>query len=717
MKWKFAAKFIATILAFMNWGDSVPQKDGKLELTEEDKKKLQSALKDDKKDPDGSKGLRNVVEAIEKDLAANARDEEALKKELRDALSEGTNLSEEDIDKVLKNEDVDMDLKEFVRVVKSELKNQTQTIEKLLREDEPDTSELINELKNKVVKHSKTHLFGSAKAYDAFEGRPWNQRAAGLVNAATTFTDSTTVEKLNGDLDLYFRENPEEIKSLHRDNFGLPSFWPKRINVDDRVADGTIAVAEITQARKLPWLPKNKELIKAEEGRVFPVNIDIEYVGFYLQKIEASWLNKMNKEGSQPYKESFVRFLVSELDKKARVEDRISTIKGVYVETPENATKPGKSINRQDGLLYQIYKAQKITKKYKAFSLGVPTVTNIVDYVDNMIESLPQEVRVMPGLVYYLSPYWLKAYKRRYEQLHGTQNDYTGYPTNPKDYNNIKFEPLSDLEGHDVQFVTFDDNIEILENVPQEKSMYHFEYLKRIIYIWADYKQGVRLIHIGNKIKDGDPLEFKIQTIWSNDVPIFKGDFAIPLFDDTTGEIDAKFSHMKVDDAWDTDITKINNAVAGQLIKLQGNTAMANAKNVTSADNIGLTGGNFNLKTGGTLVLFVKADGSIVELSRTAAPEAAGDETVQFDGNSVDASLGSEFYSTVGVNTNFAEILNGVEGQEISIYGPEGATTLTINDVVGNLEVTAEAILATENDFVKFVKVDGVWYESERTIA
>src|SRR5690606_16183656 len=137
---------------------------------------------------------------------------------------------------------------------------------------------------------------------------------------------------------------------------------------------------------------------------------------------------------------------------------------------------------------------------------------NIVDYVDDMINRLPLEVRTSPGLVFYLSPYWLKSYKRRYEQLHGTQNDYIGYPKNPKDYNNIDFEVLEDMEGLDFMFITFNDNIEILENVPAEKSMYKFEYLKRIIYIWADYKLGIRMIHIGNKIKAGDPLEFKVQT-------------------------------------------------------------------------------------------------------------------------------------------------------------------------------------------------------------
>lgn len=222
----------------------------------------------------------------------------------------------------------------------------------------------------------------------------------------------------------------------------------------------------------------------------------------------------MNKEGSQPYKMSFVKFLVSELDKKARVEDRIATIKGIYVATPDNATEGGRFINRQNGLLYLLQQARDYDRKYRAFDLGLPTATNIVDYIDNFIKRLPHEIREANGLVLYLSDEWLR-HKRRYETVYGTNNDYSGYPTNPKDYPNIKFERLVDLSGTDFMFATFDDNIEILENVPAEKSMYKFEMLKRMIYVMADYKLRM---NIGNVVDAGDPDEFKVQTVWSNTV-------------------------------------------------------------------------------------------------------------------------------------------------------------------------------------------------------
>ena len=723
MKFKLFAMTVAFMSSLFSWGDKVPIVDGKLSVTDDQKQTLKDALGENF---DVEKTLKGINKEIA-DAAKTNVDVEAARAELRAMLDENTNLSDDEKEALLNNSDADDEaaetsLTEQMKAVKTEMSKQFKAvndqIEKLVNDSEGDhPADVIEKgMKGSKIMHSATHLFGSNNAYDAFDGRDWNRRAAGLTTHATDFSDKVQVEKLNGDVELFYRENPEVIGSLIRDTFGLPTFWPKRLNVDDRVTDGKIVTAEITQARKLPWLPKNKQKIETEEGRIFPVQIDAEFIGFNLQKMESSWLNSYNKEGSQAYKMSFVQFLLSELDKKARIEDRISTLKGVYVATPEDATTAASYFQRQDGLLYQIWKAINVTKKLKAFDLGLPTTSNIVDYVDNMIKSLPEEVREQQGLVYYLSDEWLRAYKRRYEQIHGSYTDYTGYPTNPKDYSNIRFEAMPDFAGLDVMFITFDDNIEILENIPSEKSKYHFEMLKRIIYIFADYKLGVRLIHIGTTTKDGDPDEFKVQSIWSNNVPVFKSDYFVPVYDDTTGKISAKYSNLKVDAGFATAITEFTDTYDGQVIKLQGNTALAGVTNVTDGAKINLAGdAAFNLKLGGTLTLIANGDGTVTEVKRTAAPATLPSATVEFAGDTIDANLGTTFKYTGG-GDNLAAITNGVEGKVIKVYGAAGSA-LTMNDVANNIEVTGAAVADANGDFVEFVLIDGVWTEKSRNIA
>lgn len=713
MKWKIMAKTVALFSALL--GTKEIPIDGEaqtLNLSAEQRQKIVDALGEDL----AGEAINGINSEI-KNMAQENLNLKAIKDEV-DAMVRLSALTEEELKNVAKDGNGAPETVALVQAIAKKNNEQAAQIQKLIADPEGDVPSAIIQGNGKKITHSASHLFGSTKAYDAFEERNWNARAAGLTTAATNFTDQPTVQKLNNDLDLYFRENPEELKSLHRDNFGLPAFWNKRTKVDDKVADATIATAEISQARKLPWLPKNRQIIKPEEGQIFPIQIDIEYVGYFLQKIEASWLNMMNKEGSQPYKTSFVRFLVSEIDKKARQEDRIATIKGVYVETPENATTPGRFINRQNGLLYLAQQARDVTKKYRPFDLGMPTPTNIVDYVDNFIKQLPYDVRTQQGLVLYLSDFWLKAYKRRSETLFGGNNDYTGYPTNPKDYNNIKFEVLVDMEGSDFMFMTFDDNIEVLENIPAEKSMYHFEYLKRMIYIWADYKMGVRFLHIGNPVVPGDPLEFSVQTVWSNTAPVFPADFFVPVNDDATGKVKVNFKNLYVTKDWATDITEFTNTTPGTIIKIKGDTQLTAVKNVVDGAKVDLAGNvAFNLKSGGTLTLYVNADGTVKELSRTAAPETTVVSDVNFDTATVDANLGNIFRYNGTATKAITGIQNGVEGKTIKIFGTDTASVdVTFSDT-GNINVASAATLLDATDYLQLTLVDGVWIETGRLIA
>lgn len=722
-KFKKLISVAALVMGFIG-AKEIPIEDGKVVFSEDQASKLKEEMTDQE--------LSKLVDAFNAEIAENSEVKKFSAKITQ--LLEGIDLTAEEAaiqakEKIPdskgtegpKSTEVDfakMSDDAKIELLGSLIKGRDEAVKKLIAESEEDSPlALIKGEKQANMKHSATHLLASNKEWDSFAGRNWNKQAAGVSETATDWMDAVEINKLNGDMELFYRENPDEIKSLHRDNFGLPSHWKKKMNVVDRIVSGSIATADISQGRKLSWLPKNKQTIQPEEGKVFPISIDMEFVGHILSEIEASWLSQYNKEGSQAYKITFVRFLVAEFDKKARTEDRIATIKAVFVATPDNATKAGKFMNRQNGLLYQYWKARDIDKKYRAFNLGLPTTANICDYIDDFIKSLPIEVRTSLGLEIQLSPTWLKAYKRRTETLYAMNQDYKGYPEHPKDYPNIKFVEVVDYEGSNFMAITFSDNVEILENLPKEKSLYHFEYLLRKIYVFADYKLGIRLIHIGNKVKDGDPDEFKVQTVWSNNVPIFSEDFFIPVFDNTTGEIAATFNQIKVDEAWATNITKVSGFTQGQVVRIQGDTSLAAVKNVVKDDDYLQLASNFDLKTGGTLTMVALADGKLKELKRTTeAPTSTEDAVVMFEADDIDASLASEFEYVGDATLTITEISNGVESSQVKITGKAGTgTNVTIN-TVNNISVVSEAVLLDEGDSIEFILVDGIWIELNRTI-
>ncbi|MFY0481452.1 hypothetical protein ACI6PS_02505 [Flavobacterium sp. PLA-1-15] len=702
----------AMVMTFLGLSE-MPIADGKVSLDDAQSTKLKDHLTE--------ATATKLIEAFNKDLA-----EETTAGEIKasiEALLAETDISAEELDQILADakKEGKEDTLAVLQAIESKMVAQKAKIQQLLESAEDDTPEEI--LKKTAMgakwKHTATHLFGSKKEYDAIDNdRGWNAAAAkGLSVSSVDYTDPVTVNRLNGDATLYFRENPTELKSLHRDNFNLPDFWPKRLNVDDKVASGTILTAEITQGRKFGWLPKNIQEIEAEEGKIYPVQIDAEWNGAQLQEIEASWLNYLNKEGSQPEKMSFVKFLVGELMKRARIEDRISTLNGIFVQTPKGAKKAGRYINRQNGVFYQLWKARDVNKKFRAFEMGEISPTNVYDYFHSddeanlgVLKRLPQDVVKSPNLVVYLHYKVWDWYKAKYKQLNGTNMDYKGLPDHFENYPNVRVETFVDQENPSFFFATFDDNIEILENIPSEKAAFRFQTLLRMIYMLADYKLGVRIIHIGREVNPNDPEEFKVQSVWSNDQPIFLEDKFIPVFDNTTGKVSVDYKNIQVDEEWATNITEFTNLKAGQTIKVRGNVGMIASKNISSGSKITLTGGAFDLKDGGTITFYVKADFTLLELSRKGLPAGATTSDIDFSSDDINASLGNLFRYTGGASETLDSISGGSEGKVIRIYGTDASgVDFTVANVADQIVVGTSVVLGTSAHYIELVKVDGIW--------
>ena len=716
MKFEAVKKTVALMLMFLGLKE-LPVKDGALDLSDEQKQKLKDSFGE-------TIDLDKALEAVNKELSDMQEDASGKEQRLIDARQEIEDmlkehgLSQEDLDKAKEEQGIESDAVDQIKgLISSYSKKMDDHLKKLMKSAEDDTPEALLKKGKEGMKHSQTHLLGdNNNPLNAFEGRAWNQLAAGHDVAMPTFAiGSVEVQKLKDDMELYNRETNSNIKSLFRDNLKLPSFWNLRSNVDDRVADGNIVTAEITQARKKGWLPKNKQLIQPEEAQVYPAQVDIEHAGYWLQTQLTSWISQYNKEGSQAYKWTFVRFLNMEIDKRRAQEDRIVAVKGIHVKTPDTTEIPGLAIHRGDGILIKLWRAYFLDKKYKVAQIGKPTPANIVDYLKALIEeNVPEEERNNAGLVIYLSPTWVRRHVERKRVLFGHDNNYTGQELMEiENFPNVKLCPLVDMEGTDFMFITYDDNIELMENVPGERSMYHIESLKRDIFIFGDYKWGPRIMHIGTKVKDTDPASFKVQTVWSNGLNPFKSDHFVRLYDDTTGEIKLPYSNITITDDWATPIETLTNTFEGQIVRIKGNTAASG--NVTDDGNITLAGNNdFDLSTGGTLTLRADASGNLTEIKRTTEPDQAPASDVNFSGTTLDADEGKVFNYTGGAAT-LAEIENGIEGQQITINGGAGGD-LTINNVAGNIAVASTAVVS-DGDDITFTLIDGVWTEVGRNIA
>lgn len=622
-----------------------------------------------------------------------------------------------------------------VQTAAETIAEQRQTIEALSNAPVPDEAVrqiLGTGMKGKLVGaaavlalSSTTHLFAeNATPFMAFENRPWNQRAAGKVVAETDFSDTSTIARLNNDLKEYYVQNPQKLLELERDKFGLPTFWPKNVGIKDRTMTAGIMVANVTQARKNGFSPGADFYIDAEQRKVWPVQVDLLFEGFQLQQLENSWISQIqNLSGSDGYKTPFVAYLTSLIDKRARVEDRIACIKGIYVKTPKGLGKSGKFLFRQDGILAQAFRFRDIEKRVKVFKPkhGTFNLTNAVDYVKDFMESLSEEEKNQQGLIWYWSRTCNEIYKEAIKAKNALNNDYVGVENlkGPEGYDNVTFEVMPDFAGSKFMLLTNDQNIVIDEYLTSEKSKYTLQYKERDTLVMADYKMGANFDYVGKQLEKGSPFFGKAQFVWVNDEPIFPANHYAPIYGEAgNGILEVTFNKYYVDSNLMGDITTINGLATGSILKIKGNDGLTTTfkikKKTAQLGNLDIAT-DFDPKTETDITLVKLATGIWKEVSRNTGSFVEVDSTaVEFDTDAIDANEGIEFKYTGAASDTLAEILNGVDGSEITIYG-QATNTLTVEAITGKIVlISSSAVLDAATKFIKLQKFEGMWFETSR---
>jgi hypothetical protein len=720
MKWKFMAKTVAMFAALLSVKElPIDGENKSLNLDAAQRQKIVDAL--------GEKLAAEAISGIDseiKNMAQENLDLKAIQDEI-DALVKESSLTEEEIKNIAKDEKGEAGTLATLKALGEKQKEMASTIQKLINEPEGDKPLAVIPGGKATMTHSATHLFGTGQSYDAFEGgRDWNARLRDGGIQATDFNKSGVVPLLQSDLEHFVEENNGVLESLFNDFRGLPTQWGTRSGVLDRVSNGGIITGEIVQGRAKGWSPKNLFKIVSEQGQVYRKKIDITFDGFELQEIENTWIRQYNKaDGSHPWKMSFIGFLLSELIKQQMLDDRIAQINGIFVQSPDGDGMPGANVNSQNGLRYLWYYYRDVAKKYRAFDIGAPTEANIVDYIETMIKMMPEIERKEQGLEIQLSSKWLKAYLKRAGELrpqlvnNASDQSKSDYQSNsPIDYPNFIFQELVDQTQTDFIGITQSKNVQVLEYNASEKGKFTITHNKRGTDIFADYRLGIRFILVGTKLAAGDPRAFEIQKVWSNNVPVFDNSIFAPAFDDVSGILKITFQNIEVDASWKTNITAIEGATKGSVIRIKGNTGLAAAKNLIDGAGLDLTA-NFDLSTGGTIVLFAKEDGTFKELSRTSAPDVAATTDISFATGVIDSKGGSVFKFTGAVTTAITNIINGVEGKTIKIYGTDAVgVDVTFADVVGKIDVASAATLGDSNDYLQLTCVNAVWVETGRSI-
>ena len=669
-------KLIATLLAILGY-TALEAVDGKVTLSKEDVEKIQNAHQE-------KFGTELTLEGLAFDNEDHASFAEAEITQIEAALgkeapaaSTPDDESEEDEEKNILKANVKT-LSDKIKKLEASQKKAQANIIKLGASSEEDLNP--TPVGGKIVLgHSKTHLFASGKEYDKISSnRPWNQRAYEGKSISAAYTD-VDITKVNEDLGAYYRENKTAMISFLRAKNRLPSFWNTVSNVQDEIVYSKAFTGEVTQSRKKKWLPKGSFEFQPEIAKVYPIQIDLEIQGYELQSMETSWLNHLemvSKEGSKAYKMSFVAFMAAEFLKKAAEEDQIGHIRGVHIPTADDATEAGMAIFKQRGLFKGIIEAQK-RRVYKTYDLGVPTAANIVDYVESFVMTVPEYWRDMPGMVLYMSNYWIEKYYKRKKLEDGVMPTYDPNKSTVERHENIRLVGLPFTNDSGFMFITTDDNISLLENIPKEKSLLNISTFQRDISLFGDYKIGIHVWAYGYEYAAGAEMSDDKQIFFSNDVEILP-DLYVPLADkETTPSVKYHTSLKTAENTGATAITNILDASTGDFIYLKGNKG-ANPSTIAAAAAKFDLEADITLDENTLILLYKRGADDFVEIERW---DVSLSNTVFLAPNAttVDASKGKHFVTTANTGaTAITDILNAVDGDVYVIEGGSATNATTI---------------------------------------
>ncbi|MUP44895.1 hypothetical protein E0K83_03935 [Gramella sp. BOM4] len=599
---------------------------------------------------------------------------------------------------------------------------------KLANLPEDDSSvETINasHMKNAIVRHSKTHLFAQDHSWNAFEGRPWNEAArqafsGQAITAETNWTDTANIDKLNTDIQAYYRKEEQRIHDTMLDGLEMKKYVELISGVSDEYIHTQIVTGEITQSLKAKFLPKNKVKFVAEKGKVRDIQIDMEFKGYELKKLEKSYLKNIATLGikdSDPHKMTFVYFVVGKIMARARKEDKIVMGRGVYFKDEERDT-PASFMNNFSGFLKLYRDARGV--KYRPFKMGRPTEVGIYDYLKLMCEKLPYDVRILPDLQLVLSPYWKRKYNEARKNLYGGNTDYKGDTDTVDDFPNIELVTYDQMEGEDFIYITTKDNEYALTDKPNEDGFIQFRKGgsdPRDIQAYGDYKLAAYVAMFGRKQYDLPENSYENQLVFSNDVEVLTNTYVpVPANTATPSVKDHGSIVVGANNTEATNITGFTDATPGERIYVLGN-ADANKSTVKHGGNIILKdGADFVASNGSLLVLHALDGGKFIEIERKVVGAEEEEQPVILAANATtaDATQGNSFVTSSNTQaTAITNIENAVPGERYTITGSgdAGANATTIANggnffLSADITLAAGVFLTVELNGGKFIEVD-----------
>ena len=345
-------------------------------------------------------------------------------------------------------------------------------------------------------------LFAASKRYNriaiehAVKGMPTDEDAAVLRRDMTDYSVSlsermkihiengTLNDVIKGTVDYSALTDDPEIGSryltVRQDALiarivtlpNLDGLFSKISNIQSGQIITNVLFTEVSQAYQKGRVFKGNITFKPEKAVVDKAMAKIQFED--MSALERSYLNYLNKSGSDPVKWSLIEWLILQLATQISNERIRRAIMGYRIEPTEG--EAGHTLFASTGVVHrliQLYEEKKVLP-FLSQEVAEYDKEDIGDVLVLFAEMLAARREDWNRFTVYMNQNHLPWYRAWYKATYGMNTDYTGVVDRIPDYGlQIKWVPgMGNLK---LIFATVDGNINLLENVPGEEYRMQFQ--------------------------------------------------------------------------------------------------------------------------------------------------------------------------------------------------------------------------------------------------
>jgi hypothetical protein len=433
--------------------------------------------------------------------------------------------------------------------------SQGATIEKLAGQAGDDKPEAV--VKNQVIvtgAHTSAHAFGIEHDFFATTKRYNRIMVNGRIDGVASRADRDTLE---ADFGAYcegltaryaelhkaglipgIRKGSVDLTELNSDTeIGTRQFNIRRDMVIARIVQlptlagifdtvsniqsgeilTNVIFSEISQAYQAGEVFKGDVKFTPEKAVVDDAMVKVRFPD--MKSLEKSYLNYLNREGSDPVKWTLIEWIVLEMAKKVANERNSRAILGCRVEPVASAAGPANFAST--GVVWRLiklYEAHKLNP-FKDSVLASYTKSTIGDVMIAFMEKVKlYQPDLADQMVLYANKTHLPMFKEWYRSKYGKDTDFDGVEFKVPNHE-TKIVWVPNMGNLKLLVATVPGNIELLQNVPGEEYDFKFERHLEEVLSYSYWKEGAGVTYAGKEFASLALLEannFEGQWIFMN---------------------------------------------------------------------------------------------------------------------------------------------------------------------------------------------------------